>query len=82
MRPLKPLALLAVPAAALALSACSADVEVGGDDIADATISADGHTYEVTDLHIDGTTATAETQGGRKLTFHKVCSGWTLTEGI
>ena len=81
MRSLTPLALLAVPAAALALSACSADVEVGGDDIADTTITADGHTYQVTNLHIDGSTATAKTQGGRTLTFHKVGSGWTVSEG-
>jgi hypothetical protein len=79
MRPPKPLALLAVPAAALALSACGVDVSVGGDDVAQATITADGHTYEVTNLHIDGSSATAKTQGGRTLTFHKVGTGWTLT---
>jgi len=31
--------------------------------------------------HIDGSTATATTQGGRTLTFHKVGRGWTVTEG-
>ncbi len=77
MRPPKPLALLAVPAAALAVSACGVDVSVGGDDIADASITADGHTYSVTDLHIDGSTATAKTAQGRTLTFHKVDGRWT-----
>jgi hypothetical protein len=48
--------------------------------LAEATITADGHTYEVTDLHIDGSTATAQTQGGRTLTFHKVGTGWTLAK--
>jgi hypothetical protein len=81
MRPLKPtLAIVVAAAATLSVAACSADVEVGGDDIADATISADGHTYEVTDLHIEGNSATAETEGGRTLTFRKVGTGWTLTK--
>jgi hypothetical protein len=79
MRPPKLLALLAVPAAALAVSACGVDVSVGGDDVAQATINADGHTYEVMKLHIDGRSATARTQGGRTLTFRKVGTGWTLT---
>jgi hypothetical protein len=79
MRPLKPLALLCVPAVALSLAACGADVQIGGDDIGSTSISADGHTWKVSDLHIGDDTATAVTQDGQTLTFAKVDGHWSRT---
>jgi hypothetical protein len=74
------IALLAVPAA-ITLSACGADIEVGDQvAVADATITADGHTYSVSNLQINGSTATAKTKSGKKLTFEKVDGHWTVAK--
>jgi hypothetical protein len=80
MSPLKKLlVLLAVPATALTLAACGADVQVGdGIAIENSTLSVDGHEYKVTDVQINGNTGSAKTADGHEL---KYADGkWTLVK--